>query len=336
VNADAPALVVRARALRRRLPRLEELSGLAALETPAALGAALAERRIPPAGPPGRDEAEALESGFRALVAALLTVLERWRGRGRDALAIALAEEERRSLRALLRGAAAGAAPELRLAGLVPTPALTPRRLEELARAADPRALASKLAIFRFPDAGAFAAAAAVVRPDLAAMERTLRARFGVRLREIARRGERELAREAEFTIDLDNAVAAAALAGGDEPVREDDFLEGGRKLSRGRFARAAASASSGAAVALLSGAFADREIGRAFQASVVSPARLGERLVAARLARATAEARLRPLGSAPVLELALSMRALGMAISRLVWGLALAAPADARRGAAA
>jgi hypothetical protein len=36
------------------------------------------------------------------------------------------------------------------------------------------------------------------------------------------------------------------------------------------------------------------------------------------------------------VLELALALRAEGLALARLVWGLALEAPASERRGAAA
>jgi vacuolar-type H+-ATPase subunit C/Vma6 len=336
VNADAPALVARARGLRQRLAPLVELVELCSVESPQALLEALARRRLLPVAAPGRGDAEALEIGFRQRAAELLAILQRWRGRGRDVLALVFAEEERHCLRALLRGAAAGAAPETRLAGLIPTPDLPLRRLEELSRAADPLAVAARLATRGWPDAEALAAAAAATRPDLAAMERTLRWRFGARLRDAARDGDRELRREIGLAIDLDNAAAAAALAGGGESAAEDDFLAGGRELSRELFRRATETASSSAALALLAGAFSDAAIAGAVRTSLSSPARLGERLVAARLVRATAEALQRPLGVAPVLELALALRAEGLALSRLVWGLALEAPAAERRGAAA
>jgi hypothetical protein len=208
--------------------------------------------------------------------------------------------------------------------------------MSELARAADPLALAARLAALGWPDAEALATAAAATRPDLAAMERTLRARFGARLRDATRAGDRELRREIGLAIDLDNAAAASALAGGGESVAEEDFLAGGRELSHELFRRATETATSGAALALLAGAFSDAAIAGALLASLSSPSRLGERLVAARLVRATAEALQQPLGVAPVLELELALRAEGLALARLVWGFALEAPAAERRGAAA
>ncbi len=335
MNPDAPALLARARGLRRRLAPLEDLVALAGIESPEALLAALVQRRLLPVAAPGRNDAEALEIGYRQRAAEMLGILERWRGRGRDVLALVFAEEERRSLRALLRGAAAGIAPEARLAGLVPTAELPLRRLEELARLADPLAVATRLAAFGWPDAPGIAAAAAATLPDLGVVERLLRARFGTRLRSVAASGDAELRRAVELAIDLDNASAAAALAGFGTGSTED-FLAGGREVPRELFVRASESAGAGAALALLARAFADRAIAAALQASLTSPARLGEKLVAARLRSAAAAARRDPLGSSPLLELALALRAEGLAIARLAWGFALEAPAAERRGALA
>lgn len=335
MNPDAPALLARARGLRRRLAPLADLVALAEIESPEALLAALAQRRLLPVAAPGRGDAEALEIGYRQRVAELLGILERWRGRGRDVLALVFAEEERRCLRALLRGAAAGIAPEARLAGLVPTAELSLRRLEELARLADPLAVATRLAALGWPGAAGIAAAAAATLPDLNVVERLLRTRFGERMRKVAAFGNAELRRAVELAIDLDNAAAAAALAGLGA-ASEEDFLVGGREVPRELFVRASESAGTGAALALLARAFADRAIAGALQASLSSPARLGEKLVAARLRSAAGAARRAPLGSAPLLELALAMRAEGLALARLAWGFALEAPAIERRGAVA
>ena len=106
MNADAPALLARARGLRRRLAPVDELVALAEIDSPAALLTALAERRFLPVAAPGRGDAEALEAGHRRRAAELLGILERWRGRGRDVLALVAAEEERRALRSLVRGVA--------------------------------------------------------------------------------------------------------------------------------------------------------------------------------------------------------------------------------------
>jgi hypothetical protein len=74
-----------------------------------------------------------LELALRRVAGHQLHVVRRWLGPRLDVVAVALDAEDRRSLRALVRGAAAGAHPDARLIGLMPTPMLPERLLGELA-----------------------------------------------------------------------------------------------------------------------------------------------------------------------------------------------------------
>ena len=71
-----------------------------------------------------------LELAVRRRAAGELTILGRWTARRPELLAVLFDEEDRRSVRALLRGAVERASAGLRIAGLVPTPALPERALE--------------------------------------------------------------------------------------------------------------------------------------------------------------------------------------------------------------
>ena len=336
MNADAVALVARARGLRRHVAAPVELAALARLDRLGALGDALARLGLARLGAPVAGVASAAELAHREHASELLGVLGRWRGRGRDVVAIELATEERRALRALARGAAQGVPAELRLAGQLPTPDLSPRRLARLAGAADPLEFGKRLIALDWPDAPAIARATAATRPDLGAVERLLRARWHLRLGELARVADTELRREIEAAIDLENGCAAAALAGSAPAARGEGFLAGGRELDRRRFGRAVATADPGAALALVAGAFLRPPIRDALREAATMPSRTEELVTAARHALALREARVHPLGGAPVLELVLALRLEGLAMRRLAWGLALGAPEAERWRAAA
>jgi hypothetical protein len=69
------------------------------------------------------------------IAAARLELLGRWLGNRRGALAVIYEDEDRRSIRRLLRGAAEGASREARLRGLTPTQGLPERVMIRLASA---------------------------------------------------------------------------------------------------------------------------------------------------------------------------------------------------------
>ena len=114
---------------------------------------------------------EQLELSVRRAAAAKLRTLTRWAGARKALLAVVFEDEDRRSLRAMLRGAVHGASAEQRLGGLIPTPALPERALGELARQPTPGAVAALLAAWGSPYGPALLPDAAAVHPDLLALE---------------------------------------------------------------------------------------------------------------------------------------------------------------------
>ena len=136
--------------------------------------------------------AEAFALAVRRKAAARMRLLARWAG-GRDAvLAVVFEEEDRRSLRALLRGAVQGARAEERLEDLIPTPLLPERALAELARQARPAAIAALLTAWQNPYGPALLQQAGVllhgrVRPHAWVHRRRDEGRAAVRGRRLRR-----------------------------------------------------------------------------------------------------------------------------------------------------
>jgi len=126
-------LNARARGLATHLASRPTLEQLAESPTLAALARDCVATGVLPAEPE-QPAPFAFELAFRRVAALQLKTLIRWMGPRTEALRFLLEDEDRRSLRALLRGAAAGVAAETRLAGLIPTPSLPERLLTELAR----------------------------------------------------------------------------------------------------------------------------------------------------------------------------------------------------------
>jgi len=195
-----------------RLLGRPELERLAAEPTLADLAEALHARGLAPAPPAAAEE---LELAARRTAGGYLRTLARWAPGAPAALGALFAAEELRSLRALLRGAAAGTAPAARLSGLLPTPELPERALAELARQAAPRELAALLVAWGHPLGPPLLAAAATARPDLLRIESALERATAARALAAARHGGRDLLAFTRASIDVDNAGAALALAAG-------------------------------------------------------------------------------------------------------------------------
>ena len=123
----------RARGLGTHLLSDEAMSALATAPDLAAMVALLEAAGIV-IPEEGRLTPLAIELGIRRAAADELQRLARWFGDRSAAPGLIFADEDRRSLRAMIRGAAAGASAEARLVGLIPTPNLPERVLAELAR----------------------------------------------------------------------------------------------------------------------------------------------------------------------------------------------------------
>lgn len=289
-------LDARARGLATRLlgrARLESLARAADLDTAAAELARLGLIPLPAGGASPAN----LEEGLRRTAAARLLVLARWCGDRESALAVLYEEEDRRSLRSLLRAAAAGAPPELRLAGLIPTPGLPEKALRELARQATPAAMAVLLVAWGNPYGPPLLEEAERPHPELFALESALEQVFTERLSRAARRGGRELKAWARETIALESALADLLLA--------EDRAEAVRRLSHD---------------------FRRTPFAEVFEGE---PAELETEILKIRLRALAAAARRRPLGPAPYLLYLLRLRAELLDLRKVLWGIALGVPRE-------
>ena len=270
----------------------------------------------------------ALELAVRRWAAAYTAVLVRWAGPRAEPLAVLFEEEDRRSLRAILRGAAQGVAAEQRLAGLIPTPALPERALSELARQPTPGTVATLLVAWRNPYGSPVLATAAEAHPDLAQLELILGRTFAARILRTTSRAGGVLRAYAAETIDLENVAAALVLATETKDLLpKQAFLPGGARVTIQDFEEAVASGAPGMATERLARAFGRTRYADALRGHASNPSALEEALLAARIARLRRLQRLSPLGVVPVLLSFLRLRAQVLDLQRIIWGVALGAP---------
>lgn len=320
-------LATRARGLATHLLGRAELNGLARApdldalaESLGAMGFLLAEG---PATP------EVLDLAVRRMAGARLQVLAAW-GRERNALlAVVFEDEDRRSLRALLRGAVRGAPSDERLAGLIPTPGLPERALAELAGQPTPGAIATLLTVWGSAYGPVLLPDAAAARPDLLTLEYRLNSLFVSRALRGARaarsRGLVEFVRE---TVDIENACTALVFAGAEpDTPPQRAFVDGGRRLSLEAFRHAVAAQEVGDAARRLATAFGSDPLATVFSHAAADPAAIEATILRHRIAAQGASARRNPAGVASVLHYLLRLRAEVFDLRRVIWGVMLRAP---------
>jgi len=260
--------------------------------------------------------APALDLALRRSAAASVRILWRWLGDREGVMAVGLDLEDRRSLRALIRGAAEGVHAEARLAGLIPTPALPERLLEELAGRVRIREQAALLVAAGHPYGPAILAAAAEAFPDLFSIELAIVRTFAERALRGGRTGGGFLLDYVRRVIDRDNS--RSILLGSAAP----SFVSGGR-LSQEEFERAADAGDPPRAARILADALGGR-LAVLLVRHASAPAALDESLEADDLAYLRHHARLDPLSPAPVLWYLRLLRRQSMELARLVWNLDL------------
>ncbi len=308
--------------------RLERLAGSSDLPT---LAAELDRLGYGPAAPPDRSasgvSAAAVELALRRGAAARLRTLRRWCGGRVARLAVLFEDEDRRSLRALLCGAVAGVSPDLRLAGLIPTPGLPVKALDELARQETPAALSVLLVAWGNPYGPVLLDEAGRAHPDLLLLDLALNRRFAERALRAAR-GSRDLLAYVRQVIDLENASSALVLAGGRSDLAPNDFyLPGGVRPDLPEFIRAAAAGDHSEAAGILAGAFKGTPFGNIFLRCAREPGEVEPEILRARIHEQAQAARRAPLGPAVLLGYALRLRAEAMDLRLIAWGLALGVP---------
>jgi vacuolar-type H+-ATPase subunit C/Vma6 len=279
--------------------------------------------------PDGPTTADAIELAVRRTAAARLRVLARWAGARNPLLAVLFEDEDRRSLRAIMRGAVQGAAAEERLAGLIPTPTLPERALVALAGQPTPRAVGALLTAWGNAYGTPVLEETAGTQPDLLEIEYRLSKVFAQR----ALRGAR-LARSGLLLdyvrelIDLENACAALVLASGEaEIAAKRAFIDGGRHITLDVFLQSAAAGDAGSAGRRLAAALRPAGLGLALERWAGDPSAIEHRVLLHRIAAMHAAERRDPAGPASVLEFGLRLRAEAVDLRRLIWGVALGAP---------
>jgi len=309
-------LAVRARGIGTRLLGRDRLEALAHAQDLQSLALEL-ERA-------GYERITPIERAVRRRIAAHTHTLERWAGDRARALAVVFEEQDVRDLRALLRGALAGAPAELRHAATIPTASLPERALGELAHLGTAGEIATVLVLFRHPYADAIASEAYREVPRAFVLETLLYRRFAERALAGAR--DRALRDFVEETIDVQNALAAIELARqGEGTDPRDCFVEGGARVGWRNF-ETASKVDVREAVRELAVRFGKSELAIALSRT---PAALDDAVLAARIAEHARVARLDPVGPAPVLHYVLRLRAEAADVRRIAAGVALGAPAD-------
>lgn len=321
-STDFTAVNARARGLTAHLFTRAELTTLAAHDL-GALARALAHspRVLAPVGE-GANGVE-LEGALRRTARHHLHSLSRWEGAA-PVLGVFFAEQDRRSLRALLRGALATAPAQERLAGLLPTPSLPERVLAELARQPTPAAVAAHLFVLGHPEAARLAPLTTGAQPDLLALELALATGFSERARREAARGDENLRRFVALRIDVANVQGALLLATARDVEAGTWFVEGGRDFSRADFGSVVGAP---APAARLREVLARGPLAALVADPALDAARLERAAFALALARQRRAARLEPLSSAPVLLFLLRLEGQGRDVRRILWGVALGAP---------
>lgn len=318
----------RARGLGTRLFTRGQLESLTRAPDMAALTEGMRRLGLPVTGERAVATPAELELAVRRWAAAALRTLARWAGPRVAALAVIYEEEDRKSLRAVVRGAIRGAAADSRLSGLIPTTGLPERALGELARQPTPAAVAALLSAWRHPYGAVLAKAAAAGQPDPFALDVALDRAFAARALAAARPAGGDLLSYVRESVDLSNALTALVLAlAGRDVVPKDVFLPGGERITITVFEEAAALGEPGAAGIRLARGFAPSALAEPFRHLARDFTDLEEELLRVRIRAIARRTRLSPLGPSPVLWFALRLHAQVVDLQRIIWGAALSAP---------
>lgn len=321
----------RARGLATHLLDREALAGLAAApDWPALLGRLAALGYPVDDGTSGFVDPQALDRAVTRLAMDRLTLLGRWLAKRRSVLAVVLEDEDRRTVRALLRGVAQGASPGARLRALLPTPALPARALERLVRATTMPDLVHELVRLGHPAGRALQERLATApTPVLRDFEWTLARLFCTRAVRAARPGGPVVRRFAAELVDEENVwtllLAAPQLPGA---ASDAEYLPGGALLAAPRFAALRAERDSDRLLAALRTLFAGSALGGVLDRDPLTWPSLEAQAASARIAWLRSVARRDPLGPAVVLAVLERIRAEARALRAIAWGVSLGAPA--------
>ena len=320
-------VVARARGLSSRLLDRDRIAALAHLPDLRHLAAALADRYGPMP-----DEAignpTAMEQVVRLAIARELDILCRWCGARVRLIAPLLEDEDRRTLRSLMRRIAAGASPQSRIAGLLATPTLPRPLLALLARQSRLDAVASALTAWGSAYGSAMLPLCTGPHPDLFEIQLAIDRTFAARAIRDARQAGEPVLSYVTSRIDAANVMSARALAARSvEHDAQSLFIEGGQLVAREAFVRLAQTVDPQRARDQLRALLGGTTLAELAEAPVDESSVLDDRLLHTFVTAIEHGMRLDPLGLWPVVWYLLRLRAEGRDISRVIWGVALGAP---------
>ena len=325
-------VVARVHGIAGHLLRRDQLLELGRARDLAQLAVALSDLYPPTVGLGEASSAEELEVAIRRVAAARLAVLARWSVDRLPLLTPMFLDEDRRSVRALLRGAAAGAPAAERLSALIPTPELPFRALEELARQQSVAGAAALLAAWNHPFGAPLLEQTRAPKPDLLRIDVLLTAAHIARSMETVRRtpradaARRDLIAYVREMADLENASTALQLASHPANIEPSTFfVREGEHLDLRTFVRAATQPEQRAAATILARAFRDTPLAAVFSRDTGGT--FEDATLASQLRRVTDAARRFPLGVAPIIAFVVRLRAEARNLRRIVWSIASGAP---------
>lgn len=319
----------RARGLRGHLLSRARLVELAQYRSVGALAAELVRAGYPPARGVAGDPAE-LDRVLGAVAAGRVHLLVCWLGPRAAALRAILERRELATLRAVLRGAAAGAAPGARMRGIHPSSLWPASLLSPLSHAASLESVRQRLHAARHPAAAVFEGAGpAERRHDLLELELAARRWWAQRVHEGVRRAGRAAGEIAGRIIDEENLVALLlSPAWGVEVAPERVFLPGGGRLEQSLLVELWRTGDEAARRSAVAERLHGTPAGRVLADQGLGLIELPGALRAAAIRELRRAARLAPLGPAPTAEVLLRIEAEAEGLRRVVRGIGLEAPA--------
>jgi vacuolar-type H+-ATPase subunit C/Vma6 len=271
-----------------------------------------------------------LERAVRRHAADQMGILDRWcMDERRAALAVILEDEDRRSIQAILRGAQQGTATEVRMAGLIPTTSLPERALLTLAGQPTPTDVIRMLALWNHPLGIPLVAAASGPHPSLFEIEVELQRAFARRASARAHQGGSQLVEYVEQVVDVMNTWSALLhFVERDPAIVDMTFVEGGRWISRDVFHKLMTLETRPQVEKRLAWELRKSALGNAFQGEIEDLAQLEGSMLRAQIDWQNRAVRVDPSGAAPIIGFAIELRAEVVNLRRIIWGVALEAPA--------
>lgn len=319
----------RARGLRTHLLQPQDFEQLARAGTLPALHRELSARGFTRSDAPATPAS--LEREVRRRAAQQMSVLARWASDGRDAvLAVLLEDEDRRSIQAILRGAVQGAPSESRMSGLLPTKHLSERALRVLATQPTAADVVRMLVLWNHPFGPPLVPAVSESHPSLLHLEVALQHAFAQRALENAPEGGAHLVDYVQQVIDVMNAWSALLhFPERDQAVAELVFVEGGRWVDRETFEALWDLEHRTDVERRLALELRESPLHAAFEGKPFeNVTELEGAVLEAQIAWQRRRMRLDPASAAPIIAFALELRAEVLNLRRILWGIALDAPA--------